>query len=83
METRIAGHDTLLSLCLGCVIAETLTYYGPYSGLYQAYIELFEYLEKEQWKIVGQPRASYVDGIWNEEDPQKWLTIIQVPVEKA
>ena len=33
--------------------------------------------------IVGQPRASYVDGIWNEEDPQKWLTIIQVPVEKA
>ena len=25
METRIAGHDTLLSLCLGCVIAETLT----------------------------------------------------------
>ena len=25
METRIAGHNTLLSLCLGCVIAETLT----------------------------------------------------------
>lgn len=63
--------------------AACLKYYGPYSGLYQAYIELFEYLEKEQWKIVGQPRASYVDGIWNEEDPQKWLTIIQVPVEKA
>ena len=26
---------------------------------------------------------SYVDGIWNQEDPEKWLTIIQVPVEKS
>ena len=25
MEKRIAGHNTLLSLCLECVIAETLT----------------------------------------------------------
>jgi hypothetical protein len=29
------------------------------------------------------PRAVYIDGIWNQEDPTKGLTIIQVPVEKA
>ena len=26
MGKRIAGHNTLLSLCHGCVIAETLTF---------------------------------------------------------
>ena len=41
------------------------------------------YLEKEGYKIVDAPRAVYVDGIWNQEDADKWLTIIQVPVEKA
>ena len=41
------------------------------------------YLEKEGYKIVGAPRAVYIDGIWNQEDADKWLTIIQVPVEKA
>ena len=42
----------------------------------------FAWLEKEGYKIVGNPRAVYIDGIWNQEDSDKWLTIIQVPVEK-
>ena len=32
--------------------------------------------------IAGAPRACDVDGIWNQEDPEKWLSMIQVPVEK-
>lgn len=48
---------------------------------YQAYIDLFAWLEKENYKIAGDPRAVYIDGIWNQEDSDKWLTIIQVPVE--
>ncbi len=55
----------------------------PYEKLYDNYVELFAYLEKEGYKIVGAPRAVYIDGIWNQEDPAKWLTIIQVPVEKV
>ena len=51
--------------------------------LYQSYLDLFAFLEKEGYSIVGAPRACYVDGMWNQEDADKWLTIIQVPVEKA
>jgi hypothetical protein len=40
-------------------------------------------MEKEGWKVADAPRAVYVDGAWNQEDPEKWLTIIQVPAEKA
>jgi len=63
--------------------AACLKVFGPYDKLYDNYVELFAYLEKEGYKITDAPRAVYVDGIWNQEDPAKWLTIIQVPVEKA
>lgn len=56
---------------------------GPYERFYESYVELFKYIEKSgKYKICGQPRCSYVDGVWNQEDPEKWLSIIQVPVEE-
>ena len=54
--------------------------YGPYERLHESYARIFEKIEAEGWKITDAPRAVYVDGIWNQEDPEKWLTIIQVPV---
>lgn len=59
-----------------------MKHYGPYDRFYQSYTELFEYIEKNGYRIVGAPRACYIDGCWNQEDPEKWLSIIQVPVEK-
>ena len=56
--------------------------YGPYSKLRESYIELFAEIAKRGYEIIDAPRACYVDGIWNQEDPEKWLTIIQVPVKK-
>ena len=62
--------------------AACLKVFGAYDKLYQAYVDLFAWLEKEGYSIAGDPRAVYIDGIWNQEDSDKWLTIIQVPVEK-
>ena len=62
--------------------AACLKVFGAYDKLYQAYVDLFAWLEKEGYCIAGDPRAVYIDGIWNQEDSDKWLTIIQVPVEK-
>ncbi|MCQ2974104.1 MAG: MerR family transcriptional regulator [Bacteroidales bacterium] len=59
-----------------------MKHYGPYDQFYKSYTELFKYIEEQGYEIVGSPRYSYVDGIWNQENPDKWLTIIQVPVEK-
>lgn len=64
-------------------LAACLKVFGPYDKLYDNYVELFAYLEKEGYKIVAAPRAVYINGIWNQEDADKWLTIIQAPVEKA
>lgn len=78
----VASHRTIIPSFqdLGRLCCEVI---GPYDRLYQSYLDLFAFLEKEGYSIVGAPRACYVDGMWNQEDADKWLTIIQVPVEKA
>lgn len=59
-----------------------MKHYGPYDRFYESYTQLFAYIEEKGYKIAGRPRCLYVDGIWNQEDPELWLSIIQVPVEK-
>ena len=38
-------------------------------------------MEEQGYKIAGQPRTSYIDGAWNQDDPEKWLSVIQIPIE--
>ena len=59
-----------------------MAHYGPYERFYESFTELFRYIEEQGYHIVGQHRTVYVDGVWNQKDPEKWLSIIQVPVNK-
>ena len=58
-----------------------MKHYGPYERFYESFTEAFAYLEENGYKIAGHPRTCYIDGIWNQEDPEKWLSIIQIPIE--
>jgi len=63
--------------------AACMKVYGPYDRLNGNLREVLEWVVSNGYEITNPPRYSYVDGIWNQEDPEKWLTIIQVPVEKV
>ena len=54
---------------------------GPYERFYESYTEAFKYMEVQGYKIAGHPRTCYIDGAWNQEDPEQWLSIIQIPIE--
>ena len=54
---------------------------GPYERFYESYAEAFNYMEKQGYKMAGHPRTSYIDGVWNQEDPEQWLSLIQIPIE--
>jgi effector-binding domain-containing protein len=56
-------------------------HYGPYERFYETFAEVFQYIEENGYRIIDHPRTCYIDGIWNQEDPEKWLSIIQVPIE--
>ncbi len=58
-----------------------MKHYGPYDRFYESFTEAFAYMEEQGYKIADHPRTCYIDGIWNQEDPEKWLSIIQIPLE--
>lgn len=54
---------------------------GPYERFYESFTEAFAYIEEHGYKIAGQIRTSYIDGAWNREDPEQWLSLIQIPIK--
>lgn len=54
---------------------------GPYSTIREAYIFLFSWIKENGYVLADNPRESYIDGIWNKEDEDEWLTEIQIPVK--
>ena len=61
-----------MAVCMKCS--------GPYDRMSQNFIELFNYITEHGYRAAGLPRVQYVEGSWNQENPAKWLTIIQAPV---
>ncbi|HJJ36798.1 MAG TPA: MerR family transcriptional regulator [Methanocorpusculum sp.] len=53
---------------------------GPYETLNAAYAYILKWIEDNGYVCCETPRESYIDGIWNKESPEDWLTEIQVPV---
>ncbi len=53
---------------------------GPYERFYESFAEAFRYIEEHGLKPVGQHRTCYIDGAWNQDDPEKWLSVIQIPI---
>lgn len=63
-------------------MALCMKHYGPYDRFYQSFVEAFRYIDENGYRIAGHPRTAYIDGCWNQDDPERWLSIIQIPVEK-
>ncbi|MDL2252592.1 MerR family transcriptional regulator [Ruminococcaceae bacterium OttesenSCG-928-I18] len=54
---------------------------GPYRTLGAAYAAVFSWMDANGFEAAGNPRESYIDGVWNKEEEQEWLTEIQVPIK--
>jgi DNA-binding transcriptional MerR regulator len=55
---------------------------GSYDGFPKAYGALMQWMEKNGFELIDYPRESYIDGIWNKDSIEEWLTEIQFPVRK-
>ncbi|MGI6020495.1 MAG: MerR family transcriptional regulator [Lachnospiraceae bacterium] len=54
---------------------------GPYDRIGEAYAYISKYAKENGYTIAGLARECYIDGIWNKESPEEWLTEIQLPVK--
>lgn len=64
------------------VTAVSVLHKGPYRALSQAYAFAFKWIEENGYERTDNPRESYIDGIWNKESEEDWLTELQIPVAK-
>lgn len=53
---------------------------GTYDSIGEAYAFIMKYAEENGYKPAGLTRECYIDGIWNKESADDWLTEIQLPV---
>ena len=56
---------------------------GSYDSLSISYEAVLKFIEENGYEICGCIRESYIDGIWNREKEEDWLTEIQIPVRKC
>ena len=63
--------------------AKVLSIYhkGSYENIGEAYAFLMKYADQNGYTVSGLARECYIDGIWNKESEEDWLTEIQLPIE--
>lgn len=54
---------------------------GAYDQIGEAYAYIMKYAEENGYEVAGLSRECYIDGIWNKESVEDWLTEIQLPVK--
>ncbi len=54
---------------------------GAYDNLGESYAKIMKYIEDNKITIIDYPRECYIDGIWNKENTDDWLTEIQIPIK--
>ena len=46
-----------------------------------ATVPLFAYAEANGYEVIDRPRFCHIDGIWNKETVDEWMTEIQLPIK--
>lgn len=62
--------------------AACLFHKGAYESLPTAYLALTSWMESNGYEPADIPRESYIDGIWNKDTENEWLTEIQFPIQE-
>ena len=53
---------------------------GSYDKLRDVYAFALNYIKEKGYTMIDKPREVYVNGCWDTENEEDYLTIIQIPV---
>ena len=67
---------------ISAITAVSVLHRGAYEEIDAAFAYAVQWAEENGYEIIDNVRESYIDGIWNKENVEDWLTEIQVPVKK-
>lgn len=55
---------------------------GSYDDFHKSYAVILDFIEENGYEICGNIRENYIDGVWNKDTTEEWLSEIQIPVRK-
>lgn len=58
-----------------------ILYKGSYENIGDAYAFLTKYIEDNKLEVIDYFREVYINGPWNKEKPEEYLTEIEVPIK--
>lgn len=64
----------------GCKVA-SLYFKGSNKYIGAGFAFLYDWINKSGYKVCGSPRECYIDGLWNVDSVDLWLTQIQIPIQ--
>ena len=64
------------------VTAVCIYHKGSYENLRQSYNIILKYIEDNGYEIIDNVRECYIDGCWNKDNSDDYLTEIEFPVRK-
>lgn len=76
------GSDTIHFKTLKPVQVLSVYHQGAYEKLGEAYAFGTKWIEDNGYEMIDFPRECYIDGIWNKEKVEDWITEIQFPIKK-
>ena len=82
VTSRGKDGDGIVFKDIPAVTAVSVLHRGAYEKIGAAYAYAVQWAEQNGYQIVDNVRESYIDGIWNKDNVDDWLTEIQVPVVK-
>ena len=60
--------------------AACIYFKGSNQFIGEGFAYLHDWIEKSGYIVCGAPRERYIDGMWNVDSVEKWLTEIQIPI---
>ena len=82
VTSRGKDGDGIVFKDIPAITAISVLHRGAYEKIGDAYAYAVRWAEQNGYRITDNVRESYIDGIWNKDNVNDWLTEIQVPVEK-
>lgn len=64
------------------ITAVCIYHKGPYENLRESYNIILKYIEDNGYEIIDNARECYIDGCWNKDSSDDYLTEIEFPVRK-
>ena len=64
------------------ITAVCIYHKGAYNNLRDSYNIILKYIEDNGYEIIDNARECYIDGCWNKENEEDYLTEIQFPAKK-